>query len=535
MPCYNHEKYVGEAIKSVLSQTHRHLELHIINDGSTDRSGEEIKPYLGDARVRYYALPQNTSYFGPVRMYESIVASTSAKYVALLASDDMWKKQKLEKQIEVLENNPRYKACFTWDEVIYEEGAQGWRLPENYSALGNMSRYEWFYFFFLWGNRINACSMLIDKAVYQELGGYDPNFRAVGDLYLWMLLATRHPFYLLPEKLTYYRRHAKNLSTADGVSVQLITEDYILSRRLITEMDKDFFAKAFSENIYYTDLDDPRVLAAEKIILLFSFCRREYDQVAIELYIEYSKHKGFVTLMETRYGLTTRELGLILRRCGLASAGGVAPLASALAPLPGRAAILMRDMAQGSLTPESLRIYSWGFLLDALSVAYKSGAAPHAMDAAALKNNLYAAQKRLYESKSGRTVAVIVGEGAAGNFDFILPQSGLINPGSDSVLYCLLPKRASIFGDAKAPALPAELKVFEIFSKEEHFIYSCIDKGVRPDMLVLVGCISDEYSWEYILKKYPMDILITYLELGETPPQEPEHPIKKYLDRLYSR
>ncbi len=180
MLCYNHGKYVGQAIESVLKQTYTHLELHIINDGSADNSAEVIRLYAEDSRVVYHELHANTNSFGAKRLYLECVASSVAKYVANLDSDDMWKPDKLEKQVALLEKKPHFKACFTWDEIIREQSAGEWRLPENYSEMTNRSRYAWFYFFFQWGNRLNACSMLMDRLVFMELGGFDPNYRTLG-------------------------------------------------------------------------------------------------------------------------------------------------------------------------------------------------------------------------------------------------------------------------------------------------------------------------------------------------------------------
>ena len=54
LPVYNGERFVAEAIESILNQTFEDFELIIINDGSTDRTEEVIKPYLNDKRIKYY-------------------------------------------------------------------------------------------------------------------------------------------------------------------------------------------------------------------------------------------------------------------------------------------------------------------------------------------------------------------------------------------------------------------------------------------------------------------------------------------------
>jgi glycosyltransferase involved in cell wall biosynthesis len=320
MLCYNHEEYVGEAIKSVLAQTYRDFELHVIDDGSSDNSGEAIEAFLEDSRVRAHRLPKNTGTFGAKRLYLRLVEASEAKYVANLDSDDMWKPEKLERQLAALEEHPDCRACFTWDEIIHEEGAGPWPLPDDYAAMENRSRYEWFKFYFTKGNRMNGSSMLMERAVFLEFGGFIPEFRRLGDFYLWMLFTTKYSFWLLPEKLTVYRRHGSNDSSPADAQIQLYNEEYLLTRRLITEMDAVFFRQAFSGMTRYADTDDPLVLAAEQIRILLIWNRYAYDQIAIELYIANAGKNGFAELMEERYGFTPEKVSGLLRNCGLAAA-----------------------------------------------------------------------------------------------------------------------------------------------------------------------------------------------------------------------
>jgi glycosyltransferase involved in cell wall biosynthesis len=320
MLCYNHEKYVGEAIESVLAQTFEDFELHVIDDGSTDSSSKAIKAFAGDSRVHSHRFKKNTNLFGARRLYLSLAKATEAKYVANVDSDDMWKPEKLERQLKALEEHPDCRACFTWDEVIHEEGAGPWPLPDDYAALANRSRHEWFMLFFTKGNRMNSCSMLMEREVFAQLGGFMPEFMRLGDLSLWMRFTMKHSFWLLPEKLTVYRRHATNDSSPGDGQTQLYNEEYLLTRQLISEMDAEFFTRAFASTIRFSDTENPLVLAAEQIRLLLACNRFAYDQLAIELYMANAGKNGFPELLEERYGLTPQKLGGLLRNCGLAAA-----------------------------------------------------------------------------------------------------------------------------------------------------------------------------------------------------------------------
>ena len=104
MPAYNHDKYIGEAIESVLNQSFEDFEFIIINDGSTDRTDEVIRSY-DDKRIRYY-VQENMDAFNALNTGLSIA---KGKYIAILNSDDVYHKERLSFLCDAIE---RHKAYF---------------------------------------------------------------------------------------------------------------------------------------------------------------------------------------------------------------------------------------------------------------------------------------------------------------------------------------------------------------------------------------------------------------------------------------
>ncbi len=103
MPSYQHEAYIAEAIESVLKQSFRQLELIVIDDGSTDRSPSIIRALAKqDARIRPIF---HEVQCGIPTTFNDGLAAARGKFVAVLASDDIWLEHKLEKQMEVLQAN----------------------------------------------------------------------------------------------------------------------------------------------------------------------------------------------------------------------------------------------------------------------------------------------------------------------------------------------------------------------------------------------------------------------------------------------
>ena len=91
MAAYNHEKYVGDAIESVIGQTYKNWEMLIIDDCSTDRTREVIGGIV-DARISFCFHDKNE---GPVKTFNELLAKAEGDYIAIIGSDDLWYKNKL--------------------------------------------------------------------------------------------------------------------------------------------------------------------------------------------------------------------------------------------------------------------------------------------------------------------------------------------------------------------------------------------------------------------------------------------------------
>ena len=96
MSCYNHEKYVTDAVNSILNQTYPNLELYMVNDSSTDETGKILEQFR-DERIHYFDFKENTKFAGASAFLQKLIKNSDADYVACMASDDMWREDKLEK------------------------------------------------------------------------------------------------------------------------------------------------------------------------------------------------------------------------------------------------------------------------------------------------------------------------------------------------------------------------------------------------------------------------------------------------------
>ena len=120
---YNAEKTIEETLRSCLDQTYTHFEILIHDDQSKDRTIELIKT-IGDKRIR---IIDSGKKLWPYRWLNFLLEHAKGKYIAIQDHDDLWKPEKLEKQVRFLEENEGYVGCWTrtliwyeWDNKWYE-------------------------------------------------------------------------------------------------------------------------------------------------------------------------------------------------------------------------------------------------------------------------------------------------------------------------------------------------------------------------------------------------------------------------------
>lgn len=101
IPCYNGEKIIGNAIKSVLNQTYKNWELIIVDDGSTDSSCEIVEHYLNNDKIK---LVKNAYNKGIAKTMNKGIEVSKGDFIAFLDQDDIWHPTKLELQLQKFEN-----------------------------------------------------------------------------------------------------------------------------------------------------------------------------------------------------------------------------------------------------------------------------------------------------------------------------------------------------------------------------------------------------------------------------------------------
>jgi len=209
MPSYNHAKYLPNAIESVLGQSFTDFELIIIDDGSVDRSQQIIEDYeKKDSRIQSSFHTKNK---GITKTFNELIDVSNGKFISGIASDDLWVKDNLKKQLEVIKQD---ENLITWTEgeII---NAKGISTGKNFTEMYKVSKKSGNIFEeILGGNFIFGSSWMCKSA---NLSGirFDENLKYLNDHKFFLDLASKYQFYFIPEPLAKYRLHGKNTIFSD--------------------------------------------------------------------------------------------------------------------------------------------------------------------------------------------------------------------------------------------------------------------------------------------------------------------------------
>jgi teichuronic acid biosynthesis glycosyltransferase TuaG len=192
-PSYNSSKFIVECVDSVISQTFQNWEMIIIDDCSKDNSRDVISNFSEkDKRLKSIFLEENV---GAAEARNIAIKQAKGKYIAFLDSDDIWIKDKLEKQITFMNDN-NIAFSFTSYQPISEDG------KIKYSVITAPNKMS--YHSYLRNTIIGCLTVIIDK---EKTGDFQmPNIRSSHDMALWLLIMKRgFSAYGLDENLAYYR------------------------------------------------------------------------------------------------------------------------------------------------------------------------------------------------------------------------------------------------------------------------------------------------------------------------------------------
>lgn len=204
LTCYNHVKYLPVALDSIRSQTYTDYEVIALDDGSTDGTREWLAQQK-DIRIVF-----NDVNLGTYGTLNRGLELANGELIAVFNDDDVWMPTKLEKQVAILDANPKVGLVHTEGEFIDGEGKVfegeplGFKFPrfETGDILLDL----------VYENKIIASAALFRKSIVAEIGGFNEMYFGSGDWEMWFRIAELYHVGCVNEKLSQYRVHGANAS-----------------------------------------------------------------------------------------------------------------------------------------------------------------------------------------------------------------------------------------------------------------------------------------------------------------------------------
>lgn len=194
---YNGSKYISESINSVLTQSYSNFEFIIINDCSSDNVEQIILNFQKkDKKIIYIKNKENIKLTSSLNKWLEI---SKWKYIARIDDDDIWLKNKLEKQVNFMEKNNNFWLCWTSTVIINSKWKEikkvKMRINDN-DIKDNILK----------SNQFTHSSIIIRKSILDKVWWYyNTNYNWAEDYELWLRIWKISNFYNIPEYLVKYR------------------------------------------------------------------------------------------------------------------------------------------------------------------------------------------------------------------------------------------------------------------------------------------------------------------------------------------
>lgn len=201
MSVYNSERYLREAINSILNQTFKNFEFLIVNDGSTDETLGILQSY-NDSRIKIH---NNKKNIGLVKSLNKGLKMAKGEYIARQDADDISVSERLEKELTFLIAHPDYATVGSFIKVIDENGKESSTIEKPITDLDIKN-------FLKKSNCIAHGSSMIRKSCLFDVGLYDESMSNSEDYELWLRISEKYKLANIPEYLYFWRRHKANVS-----------------------------------------------------------------------------------------------------------------------------------------------------------------------------------------------------------------------------------------------------------------------------------------------------------------------------------
>lgn len=251
IPTYNREKYISEAIDSVLNQTYKDYEIIVVDDGSTDKTKEVLTKY--NDKIRYfYQENQGVSVARNKGIKES-----KGDYIAFLDADDMWLPQHLEKEIGAFETDSKVALVYAQLRVLNKNKIVGIKPTIPVFKVED----------FWAGASITTSTVIVKKECFYKVGLFNVSLKRAQDSDMWIKISSCFKIHYIPEVLGIYR---------------VVEDIYAKNSLKIYQNQVHLFKKhLYNPNIKLSSKFKKKILAKEYFLLAKVYLReKKYKEAA---------------------------------------------------------------------------------------------------------------------------------------------------------------------------------------------------------------------------------------------------------------
>lgn len=295
IPTYNREDFICETIQSVLDQTYKDFEIIVVDDGSKDNT----KKKLGVFGSKIKLIEQKNSERAVSR--NNGVKNSNGEYIAFLDSDDLWLKDKLEKQIEILDNDKN--TILTYGQSLrIDEKSKKIKIAKRQLEGFSGEVFEKL----LNRNFIVSATPMIRREYFEKTIGFETKYIPYEDWEFWLRFSLLGKFYFINKPLSYYRIHKQQsvkLLAAERIEevTTLLLENSFNLKNISDKIKRKSLGLANLRFCYWYTLANQTEKAKEKIKKAlelypdFLFDPRWYG---LKIVSEFPKLKNFTKLEE---------------------------------------------------------------------------------------------------------------------------------------------------------------------------------------------------------------------------------------------
>ncbi len=244
IPTFNRAAMLREAIQSVLDQTYSDYEIIVVDDGSTDNTGE-IATELSklSANLRYVC----QAHQGRSAARNHGIGLAQGRYIAFLDSDDRFLPRKLAIQVRCLDDQPEYGMVYSRVVGIDEKGKT---VPGSFLSKRGLSGRIYPEMLFIRGTVITTPSTMVRSRILSEVSGFDEAMQVCEDLDLWRRIAKRYMVQEIKEPLSVVRyRKSEKVPLAQWVEARTMYYNKAIAEDPCLE--KSMRPRLFSEMFFY--------------------------------------------------------------------------------------------------------------------------------------------------------------------------------------------------------------------------------------------------------------------------------------------